>query len=347
MKKTASKYPTNILSRGWRALVELSPRHLFRLISRAHSKLDRLEKAAARNDEALERMELDRQLVDKGTQILLALRYQQLAEEKKVLPFNEVEFRNYSQSGEDGIIHYIFSLIGTTNRKSVEMCAGIGSECNTANLIINHGWHGLLIDGDESNVQKARAFYASHKDTKIKGPKFLHRWIDRDGVNDILRDSGFSGELDLFCLDLDGVDFWIWKAITQISPRLVVVEVNRSMGGKSVTVPYDPEFQCQFASLANDNPPSSAQILEGRTDLIGKVDFYGGASLPAFVKLGKEKGYRLIGATHIGFNAFFMRQDVGLEYFPEVSAESCLCGSDEQVIALAARQLQAYEWQSI
>lgn len=52
----------------------------------------------------------------------------------------DVEFKCFSQNGEDGILLYLFSLIGTVNRRAVEICAGDGIECNTANLIVNHGW---------------------------------------------------------------------------------------------------------------------------------------------------------------------------------------------------------------
>jgi hypothetical protein len=52
----------------------------------------------------------------------------------------DVGFRKYSQFEEDGILLYIFSLIPPINRTCVEICAGKGSECNTANLMINHGW---------------------------------------------------------------------------------------------------------------------------------------------------------------------------------------------------------------
>ena len=51
--------------------------------------------------------------------------------------------------------------------------------------------------------------------------------------------------------------------------------------------------------------------------------FISGASLPAFVKLGKKKGYRLVGCQGYGFNAFFVRNDVGQDIFTEVPAERC------------------------
>ena len=82
-----------------------------------------------------------------GVQLLLSLRYRDLARERLPLPaLRDTEFRCFSQNGEDGLLLYLFALIGTTNRKVVEICAGDGIECNAANLIINHGWHGLLFD---------------------------------------------------------------------------------------------------------------------------------------------------------------------------------------------------------
>ena len=78
--------------------------------------------------------------VDKGMQILLKLKYRELLSLGTDLPsFDDVQFRSFSQNGEDGILLYIFSLIGTTNNQSIEICAGNGIECNTANLVINHG----------------------------------------------------------------------------------------------------------------------------------------------------------------------------------------------------------------
>ena len=49
---------------------------------------------------------------------------------------------------------------------------------------------------------------------------------------------------------------------------------------------------------------------------------YLGASLLAMVKLCRRRGYRLIGGHRHGFNAFFLREDEGQKFFPEVSIES-------------------------
>jgi hypothetical protein len=232
------------------------------------------------------------------------------------LSLADAEFRAFSQNGEDGILLCIFSLIGTHKRTCIEICAGDGIECNSANLILNHGWTGLLVDGDEENVSRGKRFYASHPDTFSFPPQFVHAWVDRETVNDLIEKHGFRGDIDLLSLDLDGVDYWIWEAIEVVRPRVVVAETQCIWGSDcSVSVPYRQDF--------------SSPLIQG-------FGVYSGASLPAFVRLGKRKGYRLVGTQALGFNAFFIREDLGAEFLPEVSPESCL---DRPFVHWAMREL--------
>src|SRR5262245_57737741 len=127
------------------------------------------------------------------SQILLRLQYQDLARRGGDLPcFADVEFRCYSQNCEDGILLFIFSLIGTTNRRVVEICAGDGVECNAANLIINHGWRGLLFDGDPVLIENGRAFYAACRTTFATPPTLVHTWITAETINPLIERNGFS-----------------------------------------------------------------------------------------------------------------------------------------------------------
>jgi hypothetical protein len=243
--------------------------------------------------------------VSRENQLLLMLAYQRQKAAGEALPsLNDVEFRTFSQNGEDGIIWYIFSLIGALRKTSVEICAGNGMQCNTSNLIVNHGWTGLLFDGDQEHVKSGTAFFREHPDTFTFPPRFVHAWLDADNVNQLISDQGFTGEIDLLSLDIDGIDYWLWNALTVVRPRVVVAEIQAIWGDtRSVTVPYRADF---------------------RTEYVGGFGVYSGASLPAFVKLGRTKGYRLVGTQRYGFNAFFMRDDVGQDIFPEVSAADCL-----------------------
>jgi hypothetical protein len=101
-----------------------------------------------------------------AVQPLLHQKYRELLNNHLPLPeLTDTEFRCFSQNGEDGILLYIFTILGTTNKRVVEISAGDGIECNSANIIINHGWYGLLFDGDEQNISRGKDFYAECQDT--------------------------------------------------------------------------------------------------------------------------------------------------------------------------------------
>jgi hypothetical protein len=243
---------------------------------------------------------------DVGTQKVLSELWRTNARELRGRRISDFGFSAHSQTDEDGILLYLFSIVGTTNQQAIEICAGDGIECNAANLILNHGWHALLVDGDLNNVAKARRFYSQSPRTQIFPPKLMQAWITRGSVNDLIRDSGFSGEIDLLSLDLDGVDYWIWEAITVVSPRVVVLEYQDILGPDRLwTVPYADDFVAREHSMT------------------GAMPNFAGASLRAFTKLAHSKGYRLIGVNGYGFNAFFMRNDVGTEQFAEIPVEDC------------------------
>ena len=240
---------------------------------------------------------------DQATQVLLRLQYRDLVRRSATLPeLPDVEFRCYSQNGEDGVLLYMFSLLGTTNRRVVEICAGDGFECNAANLIINHGWHGLLLDGDADQVARGTSFYATCRNTWVSPPTFVNHWITAENVETIVAGHGFGGPIDLLSLDVDGNDYWIWKALDRVTPRIVVLEFNALCGPeRSLTISYHPDFRLDLAVRP----------------------YRCGASLSAFVKLGESKGYRLVGVESRGINAFFVRDGLGEEFLPRRSVREC------------------------
>ncbi len=257
---------------------------------------------------------------NKSTQLLLYLRYKEMMRDNLPLPdMEEIGFRVFSENDEDGILLFIFSIIGVTNKKVIDLGAASISNSNTANLIVNHGWIGMLIDGNDETLKSSKEFYHYCPDTRNFPPTLVHAWITAENVNTIISEHGFSGEVDLLSIDMDGVDYWIWKAIDCVDARVVVAEYQDIIGPeKSLTVPYDPDFKGK-----------DYEVNRG-------VGNYSGASLPALVKLGREKGYRLVGCNRYGYNAFFIRAGIAEEYLPEIPIESCFrhpkveCGMKER-----------------
>jgi hypothetical protein len=176
------------------------------------------------------------------------------------------EGRAYSQNGEDGVIAAIFKAIGVTNRFFVEFGCEQATMCNTAYLL-DQGWQGLLMDG-----------------AGISGnPRAVVRkeFITAENINGLFAKYGVPQTFDLLSIDIDGNDYWVWKAI-EYRPRVIVIEYNAHVpSSERRTIPYDPRF-----------------VWNG-TD-------YFGASLLALKELGEQKGYTLVYCERTGTNAFFV-----------------------------------------
>lgn len=228
------------------------------------------------------------------------------------------EYRVHSQNGEDGLMLYVFSQIGVTNRKFIEFGIGDGTECIAANLLLNFGWSGLMIEGSSSYANHATNYYNTHP--KMQGEvKILNKFITKDNINSLFKEGGIEGEIDLLSIDIDGNDYWVWKAIEAVSPRVIIVEYNATFGKeKAITVEYDPSF------MRIDKHSSG---------------YYYGLSLKAAENLGKEKGYVLVGCDSEGVNAIFVRNDINLgklqattaeEAYYEMKVRSDVCSLTEQ-----------------
>jgi len=214
---------------------------------------------------------------------------------------NDVGFKVHSQFEEDGILLYIFSMIGAKSKKVLEICAGEGIESMSANLIINHGWEGLLFDGDKKLVENGLKFFGQNEMTWLHPPIFKQAWITRENSNDLISKNGFSGEIDLLSLDLDGNDYHIMEAMNVVKPRVIICETHNAIPSeKALTIPYKSDFNRMTGP---------------------HIDFMS-VSLLAMTKLLNAKGYRLVGSNRFGFNAVFILKGLGEEYFPEVSVES-------------------------
>ena len=184
--------------------------------------------------------------------------------------------KTYSQNDEDGIVEAIFADIPPQSKYFVEF--GIGpnwqdptySNGSEGNCVLlrKNGWRGLFMDGGTHPVQ-----YDIKKE-----------FISALNINSLLRKYGVPDNVDIISIDVDSQDFWIWMAC-YFRPTLYILEYNANFMQiyQSKTIEFDPSYRWDGTK-------------------------YYGASLGALVKLGADKGYKLVHSN--GVNAFFVRTDM-------------------------------------
>jgi len=189
-----------------------------------------------------------------------------------------------SQSGEDGIIAHIFSVIEPSSRYCIEFGAWDGKHLsNCYQLLSNQGWEGLMIEAHPDKFKELQQTFAGNPRVKT-----LNRLVDFEGPNaldKLLDEVGAPPLPGLLSIDIDGNDYYVFESLEEHHPDVVVIEFNP-------TIPNDVFFVQERSFEVNH-----------------------GCSILALVTLGREKGYELAVATN--WNAFFVRADkfppLGLE----------------------------------
>ena len=140
-------------------------------------------------------------------------------------------------------------------------------------------------------TMEANEYDCSHNglmmDHKDNCPSFIKQeFITAENINYLFKKYNVPHSFDLLSIDVDFNDYWLWRAIESYSARVVIIEYNSSIQPNcSQVVKYEP-----FANWDKTN--------------------YFGASLLALSKLGKKKGYDLVGCDDNGINAFFIKSEI-------------------------------------
>jgi hypothetical protein len=185
----------------------------------------------------------------------------------------------YSQNGEDGVIELLTDFLGIKAGTFCEFGAWDGKHLsNTYNLLENKNWKGVYIEGDKdkyTDLLKLKGQYGDRLET-------ICSYVDYKGENildNLLKDTFLEKNFDLLSIDVDGIDYHIWKALLNYRPKLVIIEVNSNLR------------------------PGHFGIHETETQT---VNGWLGSSFSAICQLGLDKGYYPI--IHFG-NVFFGDKD--------------------------------------
>lgn len=180
-----------------------------------------------------------------------------------------------SQHGEDGIIEKIFNVIKPTNLWCVEFGAGDGKHIsNTWNLIKN-GWKSVQI---ETNIDKYKKLVKEYDTDSVFCLNRAVGFEPSNSLDKILADYALPGHFDFLSIDVDGIDYQIWEAVTNYQPRVVCIECCP---------------KCRKGELHIHNDKGINHI---------------GSSLASMTLLAQKKGYELIAVLAV--NAFYVLKDL-------------------------------------
>jgi hypothetical protein len=204
--------------------------------------------------------------------------------------------RIFSQWDEDGIIAFLLDQLPPVPRSFVEFGVGNYRESNTRFLIRQGDWGGVIIEANPASCARIKTLEEMWRyDLRL-----VEAFVSAESINDLIGSADCKGEVGLLSIDVDGNDYWIWKAVTVVNPAIVIIEFNGRFGdARRVSIPYDPSFRRMSAH------PSG---------------IYYGASLPAVVSLGQERGYDYVGSNTADTNAFFVRSDLRPSHLSALSA---------------------------
>lgn len=223
------------------------------------------------------------------------------------LNLNQYRHNINSQNGEDGVLSYIFDVIGTTSCYAVEFGGWDGIFLsNVRNLIMERGFSGLFIEGVPERAEDGRKNYES-----IDRVEMVNAFVEFEGENTldaILDRANTPKEIDIMSIDIDGYDYHVWDALKKYRPRVVIIEHNNY-------IPKDVLFV---------NPR--------------QTDVFKGNSAYALVSLGISKGYSLVAV--FGCNCIFVLNEE-LSKFPvfDNSLEALLQDSS----STASRSFQCFD----
>jgi hypothetical protein len=187
----------------------------------------------------------------------------------------------FSQNSEDGIIKEIFRRIGARHRFFVEFGAETGSECNCARLAREEGWSGVFLEQEPELATRLGENYRAWPAVRCR-----QVGVSSQNIEALLEAEVVPADFDLLSIDIDGNDYWVWRAVRRWQPRVVVIEYNAAY------------------------PPPVRWVMRENLEHHWDHTNYQGASLTSLVLLGREKGYTLVATDSRGVNAFFVRAEL-------------------------------------
>jgi len=175
-----------------------------------------------------------------------------------------------TQFGEDGIIEYLFEKLGISDGGTCcEFGAWDGKHVsNTYRLVKERNFRALYIEGDP---EKYKDLLETCKEYANITP--VCEFVS-DNLDAIFEKNNFPYDIDVLSIDVDSIDYEIWRDTHKVNSKIVIIEANNAIPSWIKKPVYDPSSGANYYILS---------------------------------ELGKQKGYTLVCNTS---NMFFVRDDL-------------------------------------
>ena len=210
----------------------------------------------------------------------------------KYKSINEAEEKIFSQNGEDGILDFILEKTKISEPRFVEIGVEDYIESNTRLIYEIRNAEGLIIDQkiDQKKLSKNLDLWKGRLKT-------LEANVNSENINDLLNKKGFDKNIDIFSIDIDGIDYWVLEKLPEKFSKICVAEYNPLFGHiHKITVPNKNNFNRTNYHYSN---------------------LCWGTSIKALIDLMEYKKFIFLGTNKFKNNAFFVSNEY-YEIFKEI-----------------------------
>jgi len=199
---------------------------------------------------------------------------------------DEISFKVFSQNNEDAILEYLILSLKLKDIKFIEIGTEDYSESNTRYIYEKYNCDGLIIDNTSNLISKV----SKHLDVWKGNLAIEENFVNIKNINIFINKYFPNKSLDIFSLDIDGIDYWILNELPDDISKIIVAEYNPYFGPDlEITVPYSENF--------NRSEYHSSNLCWGM-------------SLRALINLMTKKEFIYIGSNSLKNNAFFIKNDL-------------------------------------
>jgi hypothetical protein len=140
-----------------------------------------------------------------------------------------------SQSGQDGIINKIFSVLDIEKGLCVDVGASGYKWSNVYSLIVKKGWGAVLIECDYNKHKRLRKMYRNYRRRGIVTCINVHVELTGENtIDQLLNKVNAPKDFDFLNIDIDGKDYSVWESLKEYQPKIVDIEFGAVSEGASL-----------------------------------------------------------------------------------------------------------------